>query len=687
MKAYSLFLLFLSSFYSVPSFAQVDGYVKKADRCVENGNLKDAKTYYLKALAKAPENRNANLGLGLVYSELLDNFPAALPFLEKAYRSSVRDSSYDLLFALAKCYHHNGEYTKALSFYDRLKGVEDLEKESDFQMDVNKRKADCEFALIHRDQLDQNLYIVNCGKTINTDMPEYVPVLSGQKELIFTSKRKDTKKEELNELDGKYFESMYVADVETNGFKNVRRYTLPDKFADSKFRNEHQSVVSLSQDGKKLFTFKEGKIFEIDLEERSTNDPGEVKIKAFDYYQNHAFLTRDGKTLYFTSEASGGMGGNDIYVTLKSESGEWGPPKNLGTPINTAFDEDAPFVSSDGKLYFASKGHEGFGNYDIYRSTSIEGKWSQPENLGQPINSPGHDIFLVQDSLNSVGYFSSGRNGGYGDVDIYKIVHLDKINKDCPPLASAQISFKISDADTSDFKNKIEVIFPDNYRIMSSEWWVEGSTSVAGGPVFEHDYQKAGIYSVSSKLIAWCDTCLSPVVSCSTIDNRIEKTIPIVLAKTETTNAVGTATTSANEPIKEPEALMFAGILSSEQLAAIGFNSNHILFDFNKSTLREDAYDILNTNIKVLKAYPQLYLQVNGYADSRGSELANKRISAQRANGVKAYLLKNGLSQKQIKFTGGKGSDKLLNDCGVGHACDEAAHQQNRRVEFVVMAK
>lgn len=682
--------LFLVVFFiqALINKGQVDAYLKKAQRNIDQGNLKSAKELYLKALAIAPENRNANLGIGLIYSELLDNYAAALPFLEKAAQISTRDSSYDLIFALGKCYQYKGDYEKALSYYERLNGVEDLDKESDFQIQIKKRKEDCEYTRAHHIEYDNNLYIVNCGRTINSDMPEYVPVLSGQNELIFTSKRQDSKKEELNYLDGKYYESMYIATIGSNSFKNVRRYTLPDKFADSKFSKQHQSVVSLSQDGKKLFTYKEGKLFETDLDQRGTSEPGEVKIAAFDYYENHAFLTRDGKTLYFTSDAMGGLGGNDIYVSVKSDSGEWGSPRNLGAPVNTPFDEDAPFISSDSSLYFASEGHPGFGNYDIYKTRLVNGKWSIPQNLGQPISSPGHDIYLVQDSLNSVGYFSSGRNDGFGDMDIYKIIYLDKINRDCPALASSQISYRIVDSDTSDYKNRIEVLAPSHYKILSSEWKI-GDSSFGGGLVFEHDYMKTGLYQVNSKLVAWCDTCLSPLVTCSTIENKIEKMIPPVIAINGTlsgitpTGAVTTNTrSSATEIIQFPE-----GILSAEQLAAIGFDSNHILFDFNSSTLQENAFEILNTNIAVLKKYPTLYLQVNGYADSRGSEPANKRISAARAGAVKNYLLLHGAKQNQIKFTVGNGSSNLLNDCGPGHECDEEAHRQNRRVEFVVMSK
>lgn len=102
--------------------------------------------------------------------------------------------------------------------------------------------------------------------------------------------------------------------------------------------------------------------------------------------------------------------------------GVWGKPENLGPNVNTAYDEDAPFLSDDGHtLYFASRGHPGYGNFDIYKTVLKDGKWDKPENLGLPINSPAHDIFMVQNKDGNIGFFSSGRKGGKGDMDIYKI--------------------------------------------------------------------------------------------------------------------------------------------------------------------------------------------------------------------------------------------------------------------------
>jgi Tol biopolymer transport system component len=134
-------------------------------------------------------------------------------------------------------------------------------------------------------------------------------------------------------------------------------------------------------------------------------------------------MTADGNTIYFSSNRPGGLGGLDIYVSCKDNKGNWGPATNLGAPVNTSRDDDAPFIHADGQtLYFSSRGHAGMGGYDIYRS-SFDGTagWSQPENLGYPINTAGEDSYFVLSADNKHGYYASAKEGGHGEKDIYLI--------------------------------------------------------------------------------------------------------------------------------------------------------------------------------------------------------------------------------------------------------------------------
>lgn len=551
MTRRSFYLLLGIFMLSTQVFAQVSKLSKEAQINLENGHLKTAIDLYKSILALEPENRNANLNLGLIYSELLDNFVLAQPYLEKTMQLPAKDTAYDVIFALGKCYQFNGEFDRAMSFYNRLGGVQDLDEERNFQRDIEKLKLDCEYAQVHAgDTVNRNIYFANAGKAVNTDMPEYVPVLTSKDELIFTSKRQDDPKEELNYIDGKYYESMYIAKIESNGFSGLRRYTLPDKLINSKMYNHHFAVVSLSQDQKKLFTFKDNKLYEISLEERSFNEPTKLKIKKFDHYQNHAFLTKDEKTLFFTSDFEGGLGGTDIYQTTKDEKGEWTTPINLGAPINTPFNEDAPFLDSDSTFYFASEGHPGFGNYDIFKSRLEDGKWLTPTNLGKPVNTTAHDIFLVMDSTHSVGYFSSGRKGGFGDMDIYKIVYLDKFPRNCMPYDTKAVYVSASDTNYNDFKNTVQLNLAANYQVLELAWKLNGTAVTSTALAQAFDYGSFGKFPVELKVMLGCDTCLNPVVACINFENNVEKTAPTLpIVPLPTTSVEPIASLKPNEKI------------------------------------------------------------------------------------------------------------------------------------------
>ena len=159
------YLLFFVIAYTFLSFTHDDKYVRQALKQIEKGNLKEAKTLYQKAIEKDPNSFKANVGMGLLLSEMLDNYSGALPYLEKAYTISSKDTMVQLMYSLAKCYQYNGEYEKAIGFFDRLNGYEDYEKEIDLEKDIKKRKEDCNYAIQHRNYAPPtNLYIVNAGK-------------------------------------------------------------------------------------------------------------------------------------------------------------------------------------------------------------------------------------------------------------------------------------------------------------------------------------------------------------------------------------------------------------------------------------------------------------------------------------------------------------------------------------------
>ena len=676
-------ILFLSLILLLSNitFAQTKKYLRKAARATENGYLEKSKQYYLKVLEYDKDNYQANVGLGITLSEFMDQYEEALPYLENAYLHTPKDTLPDLLYALAKCYQHLGKFNEAIVLLEKLSGSVALDDEDKFyQLDLKKRKADCVYAMANNTATNpQDWYVINLGSNINSKMPEYVPVLTPENELLFTSRRKDSPKEKINDLDGKYFESMYISKMENGRFGSPRRYTLPDLFKDSKFRKFHESIISMSPDGTKLFVYRDNKIYEINISDVKKVEPKKLsKNINIDSYQNHAYLSKDNKTLFFTSKAAGGYGGLDIYKSVKGEDGNWGKPENLGPNINTGYDEDAPFLSDDGKtLFFASRGLPGYGNFDLYKSELTDGKWSEPKNLGFPINSPAHDIFMIQNKDGNIGYFSSARPGGKGDMDIYKINYLKDYNKRCETDENPLVTIKTETLSTTENKYAFIATVPDYLKVLKYEWKINNVENRETQNYLEAAFATASDNNVKVKLFAYCDTCYEPMVICNIARINVVATQSVEpLAGNTSTTSAGTTDISA-----------FKGQLSNDQLTSIGFNINPVRFNFNSTDVRDDAQTILNKNIEVLKSHPELKVEIYGYADTQGKKGYNKILSEKRARNIKKYMVENGINKKQITIVVGKGATNLVNDCVHGEECGKEQNEMNRRVELKVWKK
>lgn len=668
-----IFILF-SSF----SFAQINSYLRKADKAVGNNKIDLAKDLYSKAYALDKNNYEANLGVGFVLCEFMCKYEEALPYLETAYSKNTNDTFPDLVVSLGKCYQHIGDYKKAKDLFSMAKVKVTQDKDEDIYnaTDLKKRMEDCDYAEQNQATVyDKNLYVGNIGPVINTEMAEYVPVINERDELIFTSRRKDSENEKRSDLDGKYFENMYISKLVNGKPQSVQTYTLADPLLKTNHKKRHVSIISASRDGKTLFLYQNNKVHEVDADaNKAIAEKVLSKHINMDYYQNHASISKDGKTLFFTSEDDRGKGGLDIYKSTKGSDGEWGVPENLGEVINTPLDEDAPYLSDDGQtLYFSSKGHPGFGNYDIYKSTLTNGVWTTPENMKQPVNSAGHDIFYMQSPNNGDSYFSSYRTGGYGDMDIYKITSLDKLDKECTEITNTLLTLKTT-VDKAANLMSFEVTMPEKLKPVSYQWTFNRMLLTDNTAKISQNVSGLSSDSVYVKVVASCDSCAEPLILCSHIIYDKPKDDIVVKVEEE----------SGKNPYDDKLILPY---LNKAKINALGLNLIPINFDLNKTTIREEAIAIWKKNIEILSKHPELSIIIYGFADSRGSEAYNLPLSKQRAMKVKELLKSNGLKSNQIEQVIGKGESYILNKCVNGVECEDAEHEQNRRVEFILFEK
>ncbi len=270
-------------------------------------------------------------------------------------------------------------------------------------------------------KVDNFVEVTNLGKNINSLYTEHSPIYDKDNQLLlFTSRRKVDKNSVLYK-DQQYDENIFYS--EYNTITDQWSPARPVKVVDTLF---NEASCSLNPDNKILILYKDdgnGNLYWAKLiNGRWTKLHKFPRPINTNNSENHGSITSDGKILYFSSDRPGGFGGMDIWMTKLQNDGTWTKPINLGPNINTAADEDAPYITPDGKhLYFASNGHNSLGGYDIFVSEKDEfGQWGQAQGLPYPINTIYDDIFFYPvDS--STAFFASNRPGGLGNADIYKV--------------------------------------------------------------------------------------------------------------------------------------------------------------------------------------------------------------------------------------------------------------------------
>lgn len=267
--------------------------------------------------------------------------------------------------------------------------------------------------------------------SINTSKSDYAPAFYGESKIIFTSNRSNNKAT-YDKWNSNRYSKLYVAVLDSTMQTDKAKLK-------SKCKSYSSGAAYNKTNGELLFSTESFKKKNLVLQNGAKLPYQQLYSAAFTenkaaritplVINNAAFssaqpaISKDGKTLYFVSDKTGGIGGTDLYVATKDANGAWGDVKNLGAEINTVSDEKFPFIADDGTLYFSSNKAGGLGGLDVYKTKFTAGKWTKPENLIAPINSTQDDFAFIIDEKNKAGFFSSNRDGGMGEDDIYKFAY------------------------------------------------------------------------------------------------------------------------------------------------------------------------------------------------------------------------------------------------------------------------
>jgi OOP family OmpA-OmpF porin len=435
--------------------------------------------------------------------------------------------------------------------------------------------------------------------------------------------------------------SKYINDQWTNA-ENIG-FPLNDEFANG--------VCSISPDGNKLLVINgyqaDGSVTPgVSISSRTANGweaPRKLDIKDFVNFSKFQdfFLSADERVIILAIEGEGGFGDQDLYVSLKTGPDSYSTPVNLGLAINTSKAEFAPFLSPDNTtLYFASDGHGGYGQSDIFKTKRKDetwGSWTKPQNVGPAVNTSSWDAYFSITASGDYAYFASSVGNRNGAENIYRIPLLQDVT---PELPTALLAFQGRTFDAHSKKPISATIILENtadhraFRTSSDELTGNFLFYIPKKDSYEFIVKAPGYITFFEK---------------------------------------------ANQESLEQEDKMHRDIYLTPIKANQIFTLNNLLFERSKSTLTEDSYLALEKLIGILNENPKLKIELAGHTDALGSPRAKQSLSAQRVERIKDYLIEFGIDRRRIETVGYGGARPIAPNN------NEENRAKNRRVEIKVL--
>lgn len=386
---------------------------------------------FLEAYQIDSSSSNVNYKVGFCYLNSSTEKGKALPYLEKAVLNTKTNyidmeprekaAPVNAYYYYGQALHFNYNFDEAIANFEKFKSFL-RSKQTDLIKDVNHQIEICNNAKYFV-AAPISVIIKNLGDSINSEFPDYSPVISGtEKTLLFTSRRPGSTGGDRTD-DNQFFEDIYISHK-----KSDSTWTTPVSVSSNINTSFNEASIGLTADEQTLLIYKDANGGDIYFSTLDGNDWSYPQLMGSDIntpdWETSACLTPDGKTLYFVSNRKeGSMGGRDIWKCIKLPTGQWSKAQNLGLPINTEYDEESPYINPSGNvLFFSSKGHKTIGGFDIFFSTKSDKGWDEPLNIGYPINTTDDDVFFVTSPDGKRGYYSSSsRPEGYGEKDIYEV--------------------------------------------------------------------------------------------------------------------------------------------------------------------------------------------------------------------------------------------------------------------------
>ena len=382
-------------------------------------------------------------------------------------------------------------------------------------------------------------------------------------------------------------------------------------------------------------------IFRSTLDENGKwSEKEKLSINSKEFSTGHPALNFDDTKLYFVSDRPGGYGLTDIWVVDVNEDGTFGVPRNMGSKINSQGKEMFPFIDKDNVLYFSSDGHPGYGELDVFASKLYDHSVSEPLNLGQPVNSEFDDFAFIIDDVRDRGFFSSNREEGKGDDDIYSFLANPGLYIHCTQPITGVVRSESSG----------ELVPGATVELRNNDGEVIETTTADAVTATYNLYQA---------------TCDSTFVVVGMNKGYLNDEKPV---------------STLNDIDHEP---LVTDLYLKDQFVSNKVNIKTIYFDFDKYNIRPDAAKELDKVVQVMKEYPELKIHASSHTDSRGKDSYNMKLSERRAKATVDYIVSKGIDISRMTYQG-YGETQLVNHCSNGVKCSEEEHQANRRTDFTI---
>ncbi len=601
----------------------IDLYVN-ADNYRVRGQYEQAISMLKEAIEKDKKFEEAYFQLGIILRSYGD-IPQSCTILEKglALNSSFPFKQKNYFYELGDNYLRTGKYAESKTYLDKFLGIEKTDRTRIEQATLWRSQID--YALSHSQ--DKAEYLIKAlSDTVNAFPMQYFPAITADgNELIFTVRYGR----------GRDFNEDIFTSKKLNG-----RWQAPEPLSGNLNSNFREGACSISADGRHLMlticgprgcdlyeSKKEGTIWGKPIMLNSNvNSAG---------WEAQPSLSADGNELYFVSDRKGGLGRYDIWYSKKDDSGNWTKAVNAGKPINTKYDEIAPYIHVNNQnLYYASNGMPGFGGYDIFVSEKKEGQWDEPQNLGAPLNDYEDQYSFIVTSDGKSAFYSREESRSKSKLYTTSIPGKMQVKK----------RGNVVRGTVTDSKTKLAL--QANVELFD----LKTNTRVS---VFESDSVNGNYLIVIPGLSQYALHVIEPGYLFHSLHFNYDE--------------------------KDQEQPLIINL----ELQPISKNAtavlNNIFFDFNKAELNDRSFSELNEVVKFLKDNPSIKVEISGHTDNVGVETYNKQLSLQRAQAVVNYLTAHEIASARLSQKG-YGSQHPIkpNDT-------EANKQANRRIEFRIV--